>query len=165
MKRNINYKLILLLIVPILVSKIIGILTVCGIRLNFSILLNIADILLSLWPFVSIFFWFYVGKQFGSLKMNKVKSFILGNIIWGISIILYIWQFIFVDAGNRNVFIAVISQDYMLGFVRWGFKIARLFTDAVDGNIVTIISYAMMLIVFTAGFINASIPKYEKKYY
>lgn len=161
MRRNINYKLILLLIVPYLVSEIINRLLGYGISLDSSLFVTISSIILSLWKFASIIFWFFVGRQFGSLRIGKIKSYILGNLIWGISFILYIWQFIFVDDINRNLFIARISQNYMLGFVSWGSKIVGLFTNTIDGTIVVIVAYLIMIIIFTIGFITS--PTFKSK--
>ncbi|CAK7086031.1 hypothetical protein CIW83_04880 [Tissierella sp. P1] len=165
MKRNINYKLILLLIVPYLASEIINRLMGYGISLNSSLLLTISSILLSLWTFSSVVLWFWVGRQFGSLTIEKIKSFILGNVIWAISLALYIWQFIFVDDINRNFFVAGISQHYLLGFVSWGSKVVGLFTNTIDGTVVVIVAYLMMFIVFTVGFITSPTFKIERKLY
>lgn len=159
MKRNIKYKLILLLIVPYLVGEAINRSIGYGISLDSSSLLSISSILLSLWKFSSVIFWFWVARQFGSLTIGKVKSFILGNVLWMISFVLYMWQFVFVNDINRNFFIAGISQNYVLGFVSWGSKILSLFTNTIDGTVVVIISYLMMLIVFTLGFITS--PKFK----
>ena len=106
-----------------------------------------------------------MGRQFGSLTIEKIKSFILGNVIWAISLALYIWQFIFVDDINRNFFVAGISQHYVLGFVSWGSKAVSLFTNTIDGTVVVIVAYLMMFIVFTVGFITSLTFKIERKLY
>ena len=109
-----------------------------------------------------LFFWFYVGKRFGDLDVSKVKSIVLGNSLWFISLILYIWQFILLDYTKRNSFIASISQHYNLGFVRVSSGIIGFFTNTFDTKIVIIISYLIMLIVFTIGFIYTSKSRYLK---
>ncbi|AKL95050.1 hypothetical protein CACET_c16010 [Clostridium aceticum] len=156
MRKNTMFKLFLLLIIPYLSGEIINRLINYGIALNSSILLSFSSVLLILLPFVSTAFWFWVGKQFGSLKMHRTKSFILGNSIWSILLGLHIWQFTFVQDINRNISISSISQHYVLGFVSWSTKAISLFTNTIQGTMVIRVAYLMMLIVFIIGFSNSS---------
>lgn len=156
MKNNIKQKLIVLLIIPFVVSYLINLLLSIGMRMDSSIILSVVNTVIYFWGFVVIFFWFYVGTQFGKLDISKVKSFILGNSLWMISLILYIWQFILLNDEKRNFFIAGISQNYNLGYVFISSRIISLFTNIIDGNIVVIVSYLIMLVVFSLGFIYAS---------
>ena len=128
MEKNIRQRLVLLLIIPFLVSYIINLLITIGFKTGLDILMSIANISLYLWAFVAAFFWFYVGKQFGKLEMPKGKSLVLGNSLWIISLLLYIWQFILLDDLKRNFFIAGISQHYPLGFVWISSRLISLFT-------------------------------------
>lgn len=154
MKKNTKYKLILLVLVPYLAGEIINRLLGYGISLNIPILMSISTILLYVLPLASVVFWFWVGRQFGSLKINKIKSFILANLLWFISLVLYIWQFIILDGENRSFLIAGISQNYMLGFINPAGKIIGLFTNKIDGRMAVILAYIIMIIVFTIGFIS-----------
>lgn len=156
MEKNINRRLIFLLIVPFLISFAINFLLSIGVRMNSSILISISNILLNLWFFAGLFFWFYVGKRFGDLDVSKVKSIVLGNSLWFISLLLYIWQFILLDYTKRNSFISGISQHYNLGFVRVSSIITDIFTNTIDTKMVIMVSYLIMLIVFTIGFIYTS---------
>lgn len=121
-----------------------------------STILSIMNIGLSLWGFIAIFFWFYVGTQFGKLGISKMKSFILGNSFWMISLILYVWQFVLLSGEERNLFFAGISQNYNLGFVSISSRIISLFTRTIDSKTVIILSYLIMLVVFSLGFIYPS---------
>jgi len=104
-----------------------------------------------------IVYWFWVGKQFGQLRFNKLLLFLLGNIVWAILFGLFIWQFEFVDDLNRNMFIAGISQYYGLFTVMLSTRIVMLFKDLIDGTEVMIISYILMLVIFLIGFVYGAI--------
>ena len=162
MEKNIKRRLIFLLIVPFVISFVINFLLSIGVRMNSSILISISNILLNLWGFAGLPFWFYVGKRFGNLDVSKVKSIVLGNSLWFISLLLYIWQFILLDYTKRNSFIATISQHYSLGFVRVSSIIIGFFTNTIDTKMVIMVSYLIMLIVFTIGFIYTSKNRYLK---
>lgn len=152
MKQRIKYKLIILVLVPFLMGQLINLLISYAFRTNNSLMFTASDTLLTVWTFASVIYWYWVGKQFGSLSMKKVKSFILGNVVWGISLVLYVWQFLFVDGVHRNLFIAGISQNYMLGFVSWSAKLIGIFTNSIDSTQVTIGAYLLMLIIYAVGF-------------
>ncbi|MRH41474.1 hypothetical protein GH741_02155 [Aquibacillus halophilus] len=98
-------------------------------------------------------FWFWIGIKFSSFSGNKVKSFFIGNSIWLLTFILYLMQFVLLDDESRNMTIAIISQYYMLSFIWSGTKLALLFTDALNGTTIIIISYLFMLLIFTIGFL------------
>ncbi|MCT2534853.1 hypothetical protein NC661_04060 [Aquibacillus koreensis] len=108
-------------------------------------------------PFLSqlvfAIFWFWVGMKLSCLSGNKVKIFFIGNSVWLLSFLIYLWQFVFLDDESRNMFLASISQYYMLPFIWSGTKLSLLFTDVIHGTTITIIAYCSMLCVFTVGFI------------
>lgn len=166
MKRNINYKLILLLLVPYLAGEIINRLISLGINLNSSSLTSILGMLLSIWTSLgATVYWFYVGRQFGSLEINKIKGFILGNVLWGISFVLFMWQFVLVDDIHRNFSIGIISQHYALGFISWASRLIRLFTNTIDSTAVVMVAHLIMFMIFTFGFISSSKIKSERRFY
>lgn len=149
--------------IPLLFAEIINRLLAYGLKTNSSLLLTISEGLLFLWKYVSIIFWYWVGKQFGVLKTGKVKNFIFGNALWGVSIVLFIWQFIFVSDVNRNPFIAGLSQSYMLSFVYISSRILSLFTNSLDSITIGIVAYIIMLVVFIVGFISSVYKTNNKK--
>jgi len=155
-RKSKKYKLILLLIFPLVVSLISNLLLTIGADTDSYIFLYITTSIIYIWGFVAIFFWFYVGIQFGNSETSEMKSFLLGNSLWMISLLLYIWQFILLEDEKRNLFIAGLSQDYALGFVGVSAKIIGFFTNSIDGNAVIMISYLIMLLVFTIGFLFAA---------
>lgn len=154
------YKFISLILLPFIIGYLINILLSMGITKDNQLLLNISTFLLSIWTYGgAIIFWFLIGRFFANLNMTRVKSFILGNSLWAISFLLFIWQFVFVSGSNRNFFIAGISQHYVLGFVRLASNILGLFTNSIDSTTVVIISYILMLVMFSLGFLS----KYRTK--
>ncbi|MFD1019579.1 hypothetical protein [Thalassobacillus hwangdonensis] len=98
-------------------------------------------------------FWFWVGIRFSCLKGSSIKWFIVGNSIWLVSFLLYLWQFVALEDEGRNMFLALISQNYMLPFIWSGTRISLLFSNVLDGATITIIAYLTMFAVFTLGFI------------
>ncbi len=154
LKKNNLYKLIMLVLLPFIIGFLIEKLLIVGAIGDNQLHLNLGSILLSIWIHGSgIVYWFYVGRVFGRLNMSAVKSFILGNIVWGISISLYLWQFNLLDDVSRNTFIAGISEAYPLAFINFGVLISSVFIRNY-GNIMVLISYFLMFIVFIFGFIS-----------
>ncbi|MCC5910924.1 MAG: hypothetical protein JJT76_10860 [Clostridiaceae bacterium] len=163
-KANMKYKLILIVLLPFIIGYFIEGLMGLGMTRNNQLYLSIASMVLSFWIYGGIVFWFYVGRVFGSLNMNTIKSFILGNSAWGISFSLYIWQFRLLDETSRNFFLGGIAQHYVLGFVGWGSRILTLFTNHIQGIMALQIAYFLMLIVFSLGFYSALKSKSSKSY-
>lgn len=97
-------------------------------------------------------FWFWVGKRFAQLHGSAIKNFLIGNSIWLLSLLIYIWQFFLVNDESRNDLLAFVSQPYALSFLMSGRELALLFTKELDVRLVTIISYLFMLLVFSVGF-------------
>lgn len=155
-------KLILFVITPFIVGLIIHSLIDVGTYMDSSIILSIATILLRIWGFIAVIFWFFAGKQFKNSGLTKIKSFILGNSLWMISLIIYIWQFLLLDDTRRNLFLARIAHHYVLGFMSIASNIMFFFEEGVDGNTVVLSSYLIMLIVFIVGFIYVPKNKYEE---
>lgn len=107
--------------------------------------------------FVLLVFWFYVGVQFSRLDMPVWKSFIIGNSVWLISFILFIWQFVVLDGASRSMDLALLSQHYMLAFV---YGAARMLPFVSNGTTIMFCAYILMLITFTFGFLVMKRKKY-----
>lgn len=106
-------------------------------------------------PFSILFlaFWFWVGVKFAKLNVGKAYSFLIGNSLTIITFILYIWSFFMVSDANRNFLIAAISQSYAIPTASISARIYSLTNPQVFTNEYVIISYLLMLLVFTAGFL------------
>lgn len=156
MNNNSNFKLIMLVFLPFIIGYFIDLLVGVGFTTDNQIYISMASPLLTLWSYGgAVAFWFYVGRKFGSLNMAPIKSFILGNIVWGIFLIIYIWQFVVLDDASRNFYLADIPQHYVLGFVTVGTSIMTMFTRNIHGSFVIFISFLFMIIVYSVGFRSA----------
>ncbi|MDQ0300322.1 putative neutral ceramidase superfamily lipid hydrolase [Salibacterium salarium] len=102
-------------------------------------------------------FWFWVGMTLANLKMSNVKSFLFGNSIWIVSILLFVWQFLLLDDSNRNMLIAAISQYYMSSFIWFGSQLSLAFSNVLNGTTITLLAYFGMFLVFSFGFITGKI--------
>lgn len=139
-----NYKLIIFVLLPLFLGWLFN---------STIVYLPISSIIMWILNIGFIIYWFWVGKQFGQLKLNRLFSFLIGNIIWIISFMLFILQFIVVDDSKRNFFLAGISQYYILFTIMFPTKLVALFTDVLHSTQIIVTSYIFMLIIFLIGFI------------
>ncbi|MDV2583219.1 hypothetical protein [Alkalibacillus haloalkaliphilus] len=100
-------------------------------------------------------FWFWVGMRFAKVKANHLKNILVGNSLWLVSFLIYLWQFVLVDDESRNLTLAVFSQHYPFTFISSGTQISLMFSNTIHGTVITILSYLMMFIVFMAGYITS----------
>ncbi|HAG44344.1 MAG TPA: hypothetical protein DCL31_14735 [Clostridium sp.] len=143
-------KYILIILIPLIIGIIIN-------RVNF--ILQIYSTVPWIFVIAFIIFWFWVGKVFAKANHNRVKSFLIGSSLWAISFLFYLWQFVLVNDANKNFIIAGISENYMILIVPIATKIMMMFTDIIDGTIISIVSYILMFIIFSIGFIYESLKE------
>ena len=121
------------------------------IPLVYGFLVN--NLMVPLTPFLAqlvfLVFWFYVGYRFSKLDMAAWKSFLLGNVAWLVSFLLFIWQFIVLDSADRSMDLALLSQHYILAFV---YGAARLLPFISNGTTIIFFAYILMLLTFSVGF-------------
>lgn len=98
-------------------------------------------------------FWFWAGRQFALLPRSKMYSFLLGNLVWLPSFLLYIWQFVLVDEASRNMMLAGLSQYYVLFMIIIGTQVHLMYSGDISSTEIVIIAYVLMLVVFAAGFV------------
>ncbi|MDH8679278.1 hypothetical protein QE109_14060, partial [Fusibacter bizertensis] len=72
MKNQIDYKLILYILIPFLVADVINRVLAYGFYMNSSLVITTSEVLLLLWKYVAVVFWFWVGRQFGNLRTGKL---------------------------------------------------------------------------------------------
>ncbi|SDL06320.1 hypothetical protein [Natronincola ferrireducens] len=155
LKTNMKYRLVLLVLLPLIIGCYIEGFMRLGITRNNQVYLQLASLLHVPWMYGGgMAIWFFVGRAFGNLSMNTMKSFILGNIAWGILISLYIWQLL-LDITSRNPFLINTAHYYALGFLGSGVRIVTLFTNDIQVSIALLIAYLLMLVVFSLGFYSA----------
>lgn len=138
-------KLIILSISPILIGCI----------LNYLVLLM--PFLIYLAPFLMIAYWFWVGKEFAKIIKNPIIAILLANSIGIISLLLYYWQFVILQASERNLFISGFSQmfttplDYISALMNFIFKAHNEATYVTTLAMQTL-ELILMLIVFSSGY-------------
>lgn len=99
--------------------------------------------------------WFWTGYQFARFYRCSLKGILVGNALWTLSLLLFIWQFFLTNDANRSLFLAVVSQWYMHGFLWAGVKIVTAFLgNHLIGNYIMLASYLAMLPTFLAGFLT-----------
>jgi len=143
-----NNKLIILQLLPFIL----------GLLLNYIVVyLPFYVFIIWLLSIGFVLYWFWVGKQFGQLSLNKLLSFCLGNTLWAISFVLFIWQFLLVDDSKRNMFLAIVSQCYGQFTVLFSTKIVMAYGEVIDSNQVMITSYILMFFIYVIGFIYGAV--------
>lgn len=148
MEKENNYKLIILIFIPFIFDFLIN---------HYVSLLMLYSSTIFIWQLVFLIFWFWTGKKFSSMKLNKFFSFIIGNSLWILQFSLYIWQFCSTSDAKRNISIAVFSQLYMNTFVPLSTRLVGLFTNTIHGTTVALTAYIFMFITFTSGFLYGRI--------
>lgn len=110
-------------------------------------------------PFAMLCFWFWVGQKYSQLKIPAFCTILIGNSMGILSLLIYIWQFVFLSDQQRNLFLAVCSQYFSAAISFLTAKVAVLFEPqknvigsvSATGN--QIIGLIVMVLVFTAGFL------------
>lgn len=126
---------------------------ICGYLVN--------SMLFPFYPFIMqlvfLIFWCFVGLRFSKWNTSTWKSFLIGNSLWFISFILFIWQFNILNDAERSIELAMLSQHYMLAFV---YGAAKLFPFLHSGTIIMLSAYILMFITFSIGYL-ANKKKYK----
>lgn len=138
-------KLILMAVSPVLI----------GYLLNF--ILRFLPFITYITPFLMIAYWFWIGTEFAKVLKKPVIAIPLANSIGIISLLLYYWQFVILQAGERNLTIAGFSQmftaplDYISALIFYIFK-APIEATSVTTLAMQVFEIILMLIVFSGGF-------------
>ena len=143
MKNKVNLMKIVIILIPL----------IAGLLINYSSFIQ--GIYFRLWwVFILVFilFWFWGGKFFAEYARDKIVAFLLANSLWGISFILFIWQFVIVDGANRNLGFALISQLYMMLLLPLVSRMMSIFSNTMSSTNLISISYIFMIFIFSLGF-------------
>ncbi|MGF7184849.1 hypothetical protein GGQ84_000934 [Desulfitispora alkaliphila] len=98
-------------------------------------------------------FWFWVGMLFADMSIGKGVSYFLGNSLTVISGLVYYWSFFIVSEEARNIYLAALSQFYAIPTAAISGQVWMVFNPGVVDNRFLLISYGLMFLVFTVGFI------------
>lgn len=99
-----------------------------------------------------IIFLFLAGRKFAKLYENKVRAFIIGNIIWTISFAMCFYDLYIAGKDSRNYIVEGIAQYYAIGMIPIGTKIGQILQYFVNGKSILILSYIFIFIIFSLGF-------------
>ncbi len=160
MEKNTKLKAILLVIFPLVMGFLIDKLLMANMTKENQLYEILGTLLFTIWSYSgALIFWFCVGWIFGKFKISTIKSFVLGNVVWAIFFGMYIWQFMIIDSNSMNRTIALITQHYALGFVGLSTFIFGIFTNSFNATTIILVSYFLMLAVFSIGFIFSTRSK------
>lgn len=113
---------------------------------------------------IIVFFWFWVGKKFGGLNVSKLRSFALGNSIWGICLVIFVWQFLLESEPQRIKALEAVSLSYISPFYILTHALPPIgyfsgFTLTSSMIVLTLVGYFVMFAIFTLGFIWARVVR------
>ena len=142
--------LILLTFVPMIVGWLVNallILPVIG-MLGFYVL-----------PLLTTVFWFCLGKQYARSNWKPIPAICIGNAAGIVSVLIYIWQFVFETDETRNIALAVASQMfsaatpmYLFGSLAILFESQPNYVGRTAMVAMHVISIIYMTAVFTVAF-------------
>lgn len=131
---------------------------IIGYLYNLIFSVSLWGFLLYLSPISLLLFWFWVGWKFAETNMNVYQSVFIGNSLGIVSLIIYLWQFLYVSDEHRNMFLAVFSQGFSSCLSIFTARFAILFEPEknVIGNATYIatqvLGLLLMATVFTIGY-------------
>lgn len=148
MKKSI---LVLLTFVPFIVGYIINI----SIRLPM-----IGMIIFYVLPLLTTVFWFYLGRQYARNTWKTIPALFVGNATGVVSLLIYLWQYLFKTEETRNMTLMSVSQmfsdatpTYLLGRVAILFENEPNYIGSTSMVALNVISFVYMIVVFLFGFI------------
>ena len=152
-------QLVLLTLVPIVVGWLI----------NAAIIIPvIGSLMFYVLPYAVLVFWFWLGKQYAKCDWNFLISIVVSSATGIISLVLYIWQFLFETDETRSLFIAGLSQMYCASTPSHLFgRLANLFESQphyigrASFLALQVISVVLMLVIFICGYIKGR-KEYKK---
>lgn len=106
---------------------------------------------------IIVLFWVWVGTRFACLDMPVAKSFTFGNSVWAVCLLLFIWQFLLEGQPHRLKALEVITQSYVSPFYFITGDLPSVtsyysVSPSTASIMLTLVSYLLMLVLFTLGF-------------
>ena len=111
-------------------------------------------------PLLTPVFWCWLGIKYSRSSWKAIPSLLIGNATGILSLLIYLWQFVFKTAETRNITLAVASQmfsastpTYLLGRLAILFESQSNYTGQTTLVALQVISLIFMIIVFLCGYI------------
>ena len=101
--------------------------------------------------------WFFSGWAYGKTALPKGAAILLGNLVGLVSLLLYLWQFLLVEDGMRNLFLSAFSQMFCTAGTRLGALVSlplkSEFNTApqISVTCTVVFSTLIMSVIFAAG--------------
>lgn len=138
--RKTNYKIYLLIFVPLILGYLIN---TEYFNYRFPLFLSIGFLM----------FWFWAGMKFADLYKKNIPTILIGNSLNIISFIIFYWSFYYVLEEERNLLLASFSQFYAIPTLSISSHIYDLTKSNVYTNEYVAISYFLMAVVFITGYV------------
>ncbi|MGI6161726.1 MAG: hypothetical protein ACOYJD_06820 [Christensenellales bacterium] len=111
-----------------------------------------------IWVFALAFiaFWFWAGQKTFDDYENKAAGFAIENSVWLLCLLIFIWQTYLTGEETHISALASLAMSYVVFMI----PIPSLFYisyEVITGNAaanLTLISFGLMLLVFTGGFLS-----------
>lgn len=144
--------LVLLTFVPFIVGHIINV----SIRIPV-----IGMIIFYVLPLLTTVFWFYLGRQYARSTWKIIPALFIGNATGVVSLLIYLWQYLFKTDETRNVVLMSVAQmfsdatpTYLLGRIAILFETQPNYIASSTFMVaLNVISFVYMVVVFLFGFI------------
>lgn len=140
---------------------------IIGILFNFLIIIpGLSSILMYGGPIFFILYWGIVGGMFNEYMESSLKATLLANLGGIISLIIYIWQFVFISDDKRSILLALLSQGFSAPLsiltVRFGLLLENSPNEITSVTMLTaqFCGLLIMMIIFLIGF---SVKKKRKE--
>ena len=111
-------------------------------------------------PLPTTAFWAYLGCQCARSSRKLLPSSLDGNSVGILSLLVYIWQFLFQTDKSRNIFLAAVSQmfsaavpTYLLGRIAMLFESEPNFVGRRAMLALQVLSLVYMMAIFACGYL------------
>ncbi|WP_026476603.1 hypothetical protein [Alkaliphilus transvaalensis] len=142
MKKLSNSAKFVLLLIPLLIGFLVN---------RDSVLMTFYLRFSRIFSIILLILWGWVGSLFAQSE-NKIKSYMIGNSLWALGLMLYIWQYIIKSEQSMNFIILILSQLYVVFVLPTAVLIMKIFTSSINGIHAIILSYGLMIVSFSIGF-------------
>lgn len=107
-------------------------------------------------PAVLLVFWFWVGRKYAGSGWNLIPVLLLVHAVGILCLAVYLWQFLLVGDGARNMLLATFSQSYApvnhyTSFLAIRFEPAPHVIGRVSFTAIQVLDLLLMMAVFSEG--------------
>lgn len=134
---------------------------IIGYIINISIRLPVFGVIIfQVLPLLMTIFWFYLGGRYARSTWKTIPALFIGNATGIVSLLIYLWQYLFKTGETMNMALMSISQMFSNAAPAWLLaRVAILFetqpnyVGASSKVALNVISFVYMMAIFSFGFI------------